>query len=124
MSVVRYTPDHEWVRLEDDGTLTVGITQFAEQQLGDIVFVQLPEVGTRIGAGEEAAVIESVKAAAEIKMPVGGEVVATNERLEDAPETVNQDPVEAGWFLRVRPDSPEAIDALLDRDAYDALIGT
>lgn len=123
MSVVRYTPDHEWVRLEDDGTLTVGITQFAEQQLGDIVFVQLPEVGTRIGAGEEAVVIESVKAAAEIKMPVGGEVIATNERLEDAPETVNQDPVEAGWFLRVRPDTSEAIDALLDRDAYDELIG-
>jgi glycine cleavage system H protein len=120
---VKYTDDHEWVRLESDGTLTIGITAYAQEQLGDIVFIQLPEVGMRIGKGEEAVVIESVKVAADIKLPVSGEVVAVNETLTDVPETVNTDPMQAGWFLRIRPEQSGEIDGLLDQAAYDRLIG-
>lgn len=120
---VKYTDDHEWVRLEGDGTLTIGITAYAQEQLGDIVFIQLPEVGKRIGKGEEAVVIESVKVAADIKLPVSGEVVAVNETLTDVPETVNTDPMQAGWFLRIRPEQSGEIDGLLDQAAYDRLIG-
>ncbi len=123
MSELKYTADHEWVRPEDDGTLTIGITDYAQEQLGDIVFVELPEIGRRIGAGEEAVVLESVKAAADIKMPVSGEVVAVNEALGDAPETVNEDPLQAGWFLRVAPEAPDALAELLDQSAYDELTG-
>lgn len=123
MSTLKYTSDHEWVREEDDGSCTIGITRYAEEQLGDIVFVQLPEVGSRYGAGDEAVVIESVKAAADIKMPIGGEVIAVNGALEDAPEKVNEDPLEAGWFLVMRPDDRSDLDALLDEDAYRALTG-
>ncbi len=123
MSAIKYTDDHEWVRAEDDGTLTIGITAHACEQLGDIVFVELPETGKRIDAGEEAVVLESVKAAADIKMPVAGEVVAVNEALSDAPETVNEDPLDAGWFLRIRPDEPDATAGLLDESAYGELIG-
>jgi glycine cleavage system H protein len=123
MSDVKYTEDHEWLRREGDGTITVGITAHAQEQLGDIVFVQLPEVGRRINAGEEAVVIESVKAAADIKMPVGGEIVAVNTLLNEAPETVNQDPMDTGWFLRVRPDAKGDISGLLDKTAYEKLIG-
>jgi glycine cleavage system H protein len=122
MSAIRYTADHEWVRPEGDGTATIGITAYAQEQLGDIVFVELPEVGRRIEAGDEAAVIESVKAAADIKMPLSGEVVAVNEVLSDSPETVNQDPMQAGWFLRIRPDDPDEVSGLLDQAAYDRLI--
>jgi glycine cleavage system H protein len=123
MSSIKYTQDHEWVRPEEDATLTVGITPYAAEQLGDIVFVQLPEPGKRVGAGEEVVVIESVKAAADIRMPVGGEIIAVNESLGDAPETVNEDPLGAGWFFRVRPDDPAESSALLDQDAYDRLTG-
>ncbi len=123
MSATRFTRDHEWVRPEDDGTLTIGITSYAQEQLGDVVFIELPEVGRRIAAGEEAVVIESVKAAADIKMPVAGEVTAVNEALADTPETVNDDPLGAGWFLRVRPDDDGALAGLLDESAYHELIG-
>ena len=123
MTAIKYTQDHEWVRTEGDGTVTIGITAYAQEQLGDIVFVELPEVGRRIGAGEEAVVIESVKAAADIKMPIGGEVIAVNETLSDAPETVNSDPMQAGWFIKVRPDQPGDVASLLDQDAYDRLTG-
>lgn len=123
MSETRYTREHEWVRREDDGTLTIGITAHAAEQLGDIVFVELPAVGSRVGAGEEAVVIESVKAAADIRMPVAGEVVAVNGTLAEAPETVNADPLGTGWFLQVRPDAPEALEALLDENAYAELLG-
>jgi len=123
MSDLRYTEDHEWVRTEGDGSLTVGITHHAQEQLGDIVFVQLPEVGTHFSAGDEAAVIESVKAAADIKMPVDGEVVAVNEALDQAPETVNSDPLQAGWFLRIKPDAADSTGSLLDQAGYDALVG-
>jgi len=121
MSTMKYTADHEWVRREDDATVTIGITHHAQEQLGDIVFVQLPEVGRRLAKGEEAVVIESVKAAADIKMPVGGEIVAVNEALADAPETVNRDPLQSGWFLKVRPDNPEQVADLLDQAAYEKL---
>lgn len=123
MSELKYTEDHEWLRREADGTLTIGITTHAQEQLGDIVFVQLPEIGRRIRAGEEAVVIESVKAAADIKMPVGGEIVAVNTLLNDSPETVNQDPMDRGWFLRVRPDGKGDVAGLMDKAAYDKLVG-
>ncbi len=123
MTTLKFTADHEWVRAEGDGTATVGITAYAEEQLGDIVFVELPAVGRRFEAGDEAVVIESVKAAADVKMPVAGEIVAVNEALTDAPETVNRDPLADGWFLKIRPDDPGAIDELLDQDAYDRLTG-
>jgi glycine cleavage system H protein len=120
---VKYTEDHEWVRPEGDGTLTIGITMHAQEQLGDIVFVELPEVGRQIAAGEEAVVIESVKAAADIRMPVTGEVVSVNTALNDAPETVNADPMGEGWFLKIRPEAGDALDHLLDQAAYDRLVG-
>jgi glycine cleavage system H protein len=123
MSGLKFTSDHEWVRPEQDGTVTVGITRYAEEQLGDIVYVELPEVGRRLGAGDEVVVIESVKAAADIKMPVAGEVIAVNEALADAPDTVNKDPVGAGWFLRIRPDQAAELDGLLDQAGYDQLTG-
>ncbi len=121
MSQLKYTSDHEWIRPESDGSCTVGITDYAQAQLGDIVFVQLPEIGTRLDAGQEAVVIESVKAAADVKMPVGGEVAAVNATLVDAPETVNSDPLGAGWFIRITPNSAADLDSLLDQAAYDAL---
>ena len=121
MSQIKYTVDHEWVRAEDDGTLTVGITLYAEEQLGDIVYVQLPDVGSRFSAGDEIVVIESVKAAADIKMPIGGEVVAVNGSLNESPETVNEDPMQAGWFLKIRPDDSKDVGGLLDQNAYDRL---
>lgn len=121
MSTTKYTADHEWVRIDDDDTVTIGITQYAQEQLGDIVFVQLPEVGSRLVRGDEAVVIESVKAAADIKMPFAGEVVAVNDALTSAPEMVNSDPMGAGWFLRVRPDDRNELDGLLDEAAYAKL---
>jgi glycine cleavage system H protein len=123
MSTTKYTADHEWVRIESDDSVTVGITDFAQEQLGDIVFVQLPDVGRRFKKGEEAVVIESVKAAADIKMPIAGEIVAVNDELTDAPETVNGDPLGAGWFLKVRPDDRAQLDNLLDESAYARLTG-
>ena len=121
MSTTKYTAEHEWVRIETDDSVTVGITDFAQEQLGDIVFVQLPDVGRRFKKGEEAVVIESVKAAADIKMPIAGEIVAVNATLADAPEAVNGDPLGAGWFLKVRPDDRAQLDDLLDESAYARL---
>jgi glycine cleavage system H protein len=123
MSELKYTEEHEWVRREADGTATIGITTYAQEQLGDIVFVQLPEVGRRFKAGDEAVIIESVKAAADIKMPVTGEIVAVNSALTDAPQTINSDPMNAGWFLRVRPEASDEFSRLLDESAYEKLTG-
>lgn len=123
MSETRYTEDHEWVRAESDGSLTVGITDYAQEQLGDIVFVQLPEAGARFAPGDEVVVIESVKAAADIKMPLAGEILAVNDALDDAPETVNGDPTGAGWFFKMKADAGDAFAGLLDQSAYDALVG-
>ena len=122
MTTLHYTEDHEWVRVESDGSATIGITDHAQDALGDIVFIELPEVGKHYAKGAAVCVVESVKAAADVKMPIGGEVVAVNEALPDDPAKVNTDPMNDGWFLRVRPDSAADIDALMDDAAYTALI--
>lgn len=124
MGETRFSEDHEWVRAEPDGSLTVGITDYAQAQLGDIVFVQLPEVGARFAPGDEVAVIESVKAAADIKMPLAGEILAINDALDGAPETVNGDPTGAGWFFKMKADEADTFSGLLDQSAYDALVGS
>lgn len=120
MSILKFTEDHEWLRVEGD-IATVGITDYAQNALGDIVFVQLPDVGAHFAKGDEAAVIESVKAAGELKMPLAGTVVDVNPALVDAPATVNEDPLGEGWFIRIRLDDPSAAAALLDQAAYDKL---
>ena len=120
MSIVKFTEDHEWLRVDGD-VVTVGITDYAQNALGDIVFVQLPDVDTHFDAGDEAAVIESVKAAGELKMPLAGTVVEVNPVLTEAPATVNEDPLGTGWFIRIRLDDPAALDGLLDQAAYDKL---
>jgi len=114
---VRYTEDHEWAGPQGD-TLKVGISDYAQDQLGDIVFVELPRVGDTFGKGEEFGTVESVKAVSELYMPFGGEVVSLNTELADAPELVNTDPYQDGWMIEIRPDDPEEIDALMTRDAY------
>lgn len=118
---LRYTEEHEWLRQEADGSITVGITDYAQDSLGDLVFVQLPELRS-YAQGDEVAVLESVKAASNITMPLDGEVLAVNETLNDAPETINSDPLGAGWFFRFQPADAEAFAALLDEAAYQQLI--
>ena len=117
---LKYTKSHEWVRTEADGTLAVGITFHAQEQLGDIVFVQNPEAGRRVRQGEECAVIESVKAAADIYAPVSGEVVAANQEVAASPERVNRDPYGA-WLFRLKPLNPAELAGLLDAAAYAKL---
>lgn len=114
----RYAATHEWARMEEDGTVTVGISDHAQNALGDVVFVEMPEEGQQVGAGDEAGVVESVKAASDIYAPVTGTVVAINEALEDEPEKVNQDPYGEGWFFKVEPDDATALEDLLDAEAY------
>ncbi|MEE1892405.1 glycine cleavage system protein GcvH [Pseudomonas otitidis] len=121
MSQLRFTADHEWLRLDADGLVTVGITDFAQDALGDVVFVQLPEL-QRYAKGEEVAVLESVKAASNIVMPLDGEVVEVNGELPDTPEQVNEDPHGKAWFFRMRLDDAGALDGLLDQAGYDALV--
>ncbi len=118
MSTIRMTEDHEWIRIDADGSGTVGITHYAQEQLGDIVFVELPEIGRRLRKGEDAAVIESVKAAAECRAPVSGTVTEVNAALADEPGTVNRDPTGAGWFFKLKLDDPKELDALMDEAAY------
>ena len=118
MTALRMTEDHEWIRLEADGTATVGITHFAQEQLGDIVYVELPEVGKKLAQGEDAAVIESVKAAAECKAPVSGTVVAVNTALGEEPGKVNHEPTGEGWFFRMKVDDPSQVLALMDEASY------
>lgn len=117
---LRYVSSHEWVRVEDDGTATVGITNHAQEALGDVVFVELPEVGAQLGAGDEAGVVESVKAASDIYAPIGGEIIAINENLEDNPEVINEDPYGDGWFFKMRLDDAASVDDLLTAEQYDA----
>ena len=119
---VKYTEDHEWIRLDEDGLATVGITNYAQQQLGDLVFVELPELDRDVAQGEETVVIESVKAAGEVKAPVAGTVVKVNEALNDEPNLVNTDPVGDGWFMRLRLADPNELDGLMDDDAYQAMV--
>ena len=115
---LKYANTHEWARLEKDGTVTVGITDHAQKALGDVVFVELPEEGATLGAGDEAGVVESVKAASDIYAPVGGEVIAVNSSLEDSPETVNLDPYNEGWFYKLQPNDASGLDELLSADDY------
>ena len=115
---LKYAATHEWARLEDDGTVTVGISDHAQDALGDVVYVEHPEVGQPVLQEEEAGVVESVKAASDIYAPVGGTVVAVNAALDDAPEKVNQDPYGDGWFFRIRPDNASDLEELLDADGY------
>ncbi len=118
MSELKYTDDHEWIRQEEDGSLTFGITDHAQDSLGDVVFVELPEVGQTLAAGAEVAVIESVKAAGEIKLPVAGTILEVNETLADKPELVNSDPLGEGWFFRLQPDDTAALDNLMSEEQY------
>lgn len=115
---LKYTSTHEWARSEADGTVTVGITDHAQAQLGDLVFVELPEAGAEYAAGDACAVVESVKAASDIYAPVSGTVVEVNEALEESPQLVNEDPYGDGWLFRLEPSAPEELDGLLDAGAY------
>ncbi|MDG0979745.1 MAG: glycine cleavage system protein GcvH [Halieaceae bacterium] len=117
---LRYVSSHEWVRVEDDGTATIGITNHAQEALGDVVFVELPELGAQLGAGDEAGVVESVKAASDIYAPLGGEIIAINENLEDSPEVINEDPYGDGWFFKMRLDDASSVNDLLTAEQYDA----
>ena len=114
----KYAATHEWARLEEDGSVTVGISDFAQNALGDVVYAELPEEGQQVSAGDEAGVVESVKAASDIYAPVSGTVVAVNEALEDEPEKVNQDPYGDGWFFKLAPDDEAELADLLDAEAY------
>jgi len=118
-SGLRYTRDHEWARREG-AQVTVGITAYAQDALGDIVFVELPKIGRRVAQGEAAAEVESTKTVAQVMAPVAGEVVAVNDALKDHPEAVNADPYGAGWFFRIRADEPARVDGLMDEAAYGA----
>lgn len=118
MNPVRITEDHEWIRMEGADVGVVGITDFAQDQLGDIVFIELPELGRRVQQGEDAAVIESVKAAAECKAPVSGTVIEVNPALADDPAAVNRDPLAAGWFFKLKLDDPKQLDGLMDEATY------
>jgi glycine cleavage system H protein len=121
MPTLRFTKDHEWIR-QDGDTAVIGITDYAQQQLGDIVYVELPTAGTRVEAGKEAAVVESAKAASEVYAPVSGEVVAVNDVITDDPAKVNADPMGEGWFLTVKLDDPKQLDGLMDEAAYLAFV--
>lgn len=117
---LRYTSSHEWLRTEADGTATVGITFHAQDALGELVYVELPEVGRRLAQGESCVVVESTKAASDVYAPVAGEVVAVNAALAEAPQTVNESPYGDGWLFRIRPSDRTQIDGLLSADAYAA----
>ncbi|MEN8113145.1 MAG: glycine cleavage system protein GcvH [Actinomycetota bacterium] len=117
---LRYTDNHEWVRLEDDGSVTVGITEYAQDALGDVVYVELPEVGREIDAGEAFAEVESTKSVNDVYAPIGGVVAAANEALEDAPELVNTEPFSGGWFAKITPSESVTLDALMDATTYAA----
>jgi len=122
MTTLRFTKDHEWVRLDGD-LAVVGITDYAQSQLGDVVYVELPEIGRRVEQGKEAAVVESVKAASEVYAPVSGEVAEVNEALAADPAMVNADPMGEGWFLKLRLDDSKELDGLMDEAAYERLVG-
>lgn len=120
---LKYTETHEWVRKEPDGLVSVGITHHAQDLLGDLVYVENPEVGRKVKKGEECGVVESVKAASDIYAPVSGEVVAVNEQLADAPEKINEGAYDA-WMFRLRPDKPDELDTLLDASGYGELVAS
>ncbi len=118
MSTMKYTEDHEWVRVEGDGTVVVGITDYAQEQLGELVFVELPDVGTEVAKGEDVAVIESVKAATELHSPVSGTVIEVNDALNEEPGKVNEDPHGEGWFYKIKLGDLDELDSLMDETSY------
>ena len=120
---LRYAKSHEWAKTESDGTVTIGITDYAQNSLGDITYVQVPKVGASLKAGETFGVVESVKAASDLYAPVAGKVVAVNAALESAPETVNRAPYGEGWMLKLQPSTPGEVDQLFDATAYGKLTG-
>jgi glycine cleavage system H protein len=122
MSTIRYTKDHEWVRVEAGDVAVIGITDYAQSQLGDVVYVELPELGRRVAKGKEAAVVESVKAASEVYAPISGEVIAVNDALSGEPGKVNADPMGDGWFLKLRLANTKELDELLDEAQYSAFV--
>lgn len=121
---LKYTKSHEWVRVEADGSVTVGITDHAQSLLGDLVFVETPEAGTQAIAGEACATVESVKAASDVYAPVSGEIAEANEDLADAPEKVNESPFEHGWLFRIRPSDASELDTLMDAEEYAAMVAS
>jgi glycine cleavage system H protein len=121
MTVLRFTRDHEWIRIEGD-LAVLGITDYAQSQLGDVVYVELPEIGRRVEKGKEAAVVESVKAASEVYAPVSGEVAEVNEEIAADPAKVNADPMGEGWFIKLRLADPQELDGLLDETAYQRFV--
>ena len=120
--MLKFTDDHEWIKLDGD-IATVGITEHATEQLGDLVFVELPEAGTALAKGDVAATIESVKAASEIYAPLDGEITESNQAIVDTPESVNEDPQGKGWFFKIKLADTSAVDALMDEDAYKKMVG-
>ena len=119
---LKYSKEHEWLRKEADGTYTVGITEHAQELLGDMVFVDLPEVGSTVSTGDDCAVAESVKAASDIYAPISGEIIAVNSELNDAPELINSEPYTAGWIFKIKASDESELDDLLDATAYEALL--
>lgn len=117
-SELRYTQSHEWIRQEDDGSVTIGISDHAQELLGDLVFVELPEQGSDMSSGEACCVVESVKAASDVYMPISGEITAVNEALVDTPEMINDSPYDDGWLFKVMPTAEQELENLMDSDAY------
>ena len=115
---LKFLPSHEWARIEDDGTVSIGISDHAQDLLGDIVFVELPEVGKTVAAEGEAAIVESVKAASDVYSPLSGEIIAVNDSLEASPETINDSPYDEGWFFKIKPDNLDELANLLDAESY------
>lgn len=121
---LKYTKSHEWVRLDDDSNITVGITDHAQELLGDLVYVECPEVGLKLAAEAACAVVESVKAASDVYAPIAGEVIETNESLADSPEKINQDPYGEGWIYRLRPEDSTVISSLMNAEQYKAQVAS
>ncbi len=121
-SELKYVASHEWLKREDDGTITVGITDHAQDLLGDVVFVELPEIGRNVSADEEIAVVESVKAASDVYAPISGEIVAINDELVDSPELANEDPYGKAWFFKIKPTNPDDYDGLMSSDEYQNVL--
>jgi glycine cleavage system H protein len=122
MSEMKFTKTHEWVRLENDGSITLGVTDHAQHALGDMVFVDLPEIGTVISAGKECGVVESVKSASDVYSPVSGEVTAVNEIVTATPELINKEPQGAGWLFKMRPSDLKELEGMMDTKAYEAYL--
>jgi glycine cleavage system H protein len=120
---LRYTAEHEWVLLREEGTVRIGVTDYAQTQLGDVVYIQLPRLGDSVSAGEPVGEVESTKSVSDVFAPVEGEVVGRNEALEDSPDLVNSDPYGAGWMIEIKPAQPAAVDSLMIAEEYRALIG-